>query len=58
MTGRSSGNAVVVDQLIDAIIRKLQANRPVLERSIQHGRLSWRTNKRNGEIEIDLEPKL
>ena len=46
------------DRLIDAITKKLQANRSVLERSINHGRLSWRINKRSGEIEVDLEPKI
>ena len=46
------------DRLIDAITKKLQANRSVLERSINRGRLSWRINKRSGEIEVDLEPKI
>ncbi|MBI4302285.1 MAG: hypothetical protein HY664_06745 [Chloroflexi bacterium] len=49
--------AVTVDDLIEAITRKLSVNRPVLERSLQFGRLSWRLQK-NGELEVDLEPKL
>ena len=45
------------DRLIIAIVEKLKANRSVLEKSLNRGRLAWRTGK-NGEIEIDLEPKL
>lgn len=47
-----------VDQLIEVIIDKLKANRIVLQQSLAFGRLSWRLNKKNGEIEVDLEPKL
>lgn len=47
-----------VDQLIEAIVNKLRVNRAVLERSIHHGRVSWRYSKKNGEFEVNLEPKL
>lgn len=46
-----------VDQLFDAIASKLTANRAILEKSVHYGRLSWRM-KPNGQIEVDLEPKL
>jgi hypothetical protein len=58
MKERSSQEAITVDQLIKIITDKLQCNRAVLERSIHHGRLSWRSNKKNGEIEVKLEPEL
>ena len=48
----------LVDQLIEAIVKKLEANRIVLERSIQFGRISWRRSKGNDVIVVDLEPKL
>lgn len=46
-----------VERLIRTIVEKLEANRPVLARSLHFGRLSWRTTK-NGEVEVDLEPKI
>ena len=49
--------ATTVDDLIEAITRKLEANRPVLERSLHFGRLSWRLQQ-NGALQVDLEPKL
>jgi len=48
----------LVNHLIEAIVQKLEANRTVLIRSLHFGRLSWRRNKKNGEIEVDLELKL
>ena len=48
----------LVNHLIEAIVQKLEANRMVLIRSQHFGRLSWRRNKKNGEIEVDLELKL
>ena len=48
---------VSVDRLIDAIMEKLKANREILAKSLRRGRLSWRKPK-DGEFEIDLEPKL
>jgi hypothetical protein len=53
-----SQSAATVDHLIEIIVKKIEANRAVLVRSVQHGRLSWRFNKKNGEIEVDLELKL
>lgn len=47
----------LVDELIEAVIRKLKANRSVLERSLHFGRLTWRVTKK-GDIEVDLEPKI
>jgi hypothetical protein len=58
MKEQMSQSAATVDHLIESILKKLQANRSVLVRSVQHGRLSWRLNKKNGEIEVDLELKL
>ena len=58
MRDQPSGGPVNVDSLIEAIKRKLEANRSILERSISFGRLGWRLNKKNGEIEVDLELKL
>ncbi len=58
MKDPSPGNSISVDYLIEAIKRKLEANRSTLERSISFGRLSWHLNKKKGEIEVDLEPKL
>ncbi len=49
---------ITVDHLIDAIVKKLNANRTVLEKSIHYGRISWRLGRKAGEIEVDLEPKL
>ena len=45
-----------VDELIAAIVNKLQANRDVLRQSLGHGHLTWRVQ--SGKIEIALEPKL
>jgi hypothetical protein len=58
MKERDSQGPFTVDHLIKVITDKLQSNRAILERSIHHGRLSWRSSKKNGEIEVDLEPKL
>ena len=58
MKDQAPGNSISVDYLIETIKRKLEANRSTLERSMSFGRLSWRLNKKNGEIEVDLEPKL
>ncbi len=58
MKDLSPGNSIGVDYLMEAIKRKLEANRSTLERSISFGRLSWRFNKKKGEIEVDLELKL
>ena len=44
------------DRLIKAIMQKLETHRPIIARSF-YGRVTWRKQK-NGEIEIDLEPKL
>lgn len=48
---------VSVDRLIDAIMQKLKANQAILAKSLRYGRLVWRKPK-DGDIEIDLEPKL
>lgn len=52
----SPADAAITDQLIAAIVGKLQANRVVLAKSRNHGRLSWRTS--NGKIDVKLEPEL
>ncbi len=58
MKDQSPGNPIGVDYLIETIKRKLEADRSILERSISFGRLGWRLNQKNGEIEVDLEHKL
>jgi hypothetical protein len=58
MKDQTSQSTTAVDHLIKVIVKKLEANRAVLERSIHHGRLSWRSSKKNGEIDVDLELKL
>lgn len=47
----------LVEQLLEAIRTKLEANKAVVARSLHFGRLSWRTTK-EGRIEVDLELKL
>ena len=46
-----------VDALIELITRKLRENRPILEKSLRFGRLTWR-KKETGVTEVDLELKL
>ena len=46
-----------VDNLIDAINKKLVANSAILLMSIDFGRMKWRRNKK-GDFEIDLELNL
>jgi hypothetical protein len=46
----------MADRLMNAIVVKLEVNKAVIARS-RFGRLTWRRQS-NGEIEIDLEPKL
>ena len=58
MKDQSTGNPIGVDHLIDAITKKLQANRQVLGQSLSFGRLGWRFNRKKDEIEVDLELKL
>ena len=58
MNDRMSQTNELVDHLINTIIHKLQANREILSRSVNYGRLVWRRNKKDGQIEVDLEPKL
>lgn len=43
------------DLLIDAIYKKLIANRGILNKSIKFGRLKWRRRKETESFEIDLE---
>ena len=45
---------ITVDHLIDAIVKKLNANRTVLEKSIHYGRISWRLGKQAEEIVVEL----
>ena len=48
---------LTADQLIEVIVKKLIKNKTVIGGSLGFGRLTWRVRK-NGEIEVDLEPKL
>ena len=56
MEQRQSSGADV-DRLVEAILAKLKDNKPILAKSLGHGHIQWR-KQRNGEFEIDLEPKL
>ena len=58
MKDRVSQTNDLVEHLINTIVQKLQANREILLRSVNYGRLVWRRNKSDGQIEVDLEPKL
>ncbi|MDA1220269.1 MAG: hypothetical protein O2909_12680 [Chloroflexi bacterium] len=58
MKDRISQTTVTVDHLIETIVKKLEANRAVLEQSIHYGRITWRLSRKGGEIEVDFEPKL
>ena len=51
-------NELVPDHLINSIVQKLQANREILSRSVNYGRLVWRRNKKDDQMEVDLELKL
>jgi hypothetical protein len=44
-----------VDRLIEEITKKLESMKPVLKRSIEHGRLSWRVKGTGFEIKVTLE---
>ena len=44
-------------EIIAAITAKMQANIEIVEKSTGYGRLTWRTT-RNGQIEVELEPKV
>ncbi len=57
MKNHQSQSGSSVDEVIDAIHKKLVANREVLIRSLAFGRLLWR-KKKNGQVEIELELKL
>jgi hypothetical protein len=52
-----AARTVSAEELIAAITAKLESNRAVVEQSIAFGRLTWRRG-RNGEFEIDLEPRI
>ncbi len=58
MTQGPGKHASEVDRLIKAITDKLEANRSVLAQSLRYVRLGWRTRDKDGEIEVDLEPKI
>ena len=54
----SSNQDKDVEELISAIAKKLVGNRDILKKSLNFGRLTWRRDRKNRVIEIDLEPKL
>ena len=58
MSNQSTSNLPNTDDLIEAIQRKLLANRLVLEKSLPHGRLTWRIDRKSKQIEVVLEPQL
>ena len=47
-----------VDRLIKEILAKLSDKKPILEDSLEFGRLTWRKRKQGDGFEIDLELKL
>jgi hypothetical protein len=55
--GARKANGRSADQLVDAIVRKLEANSAVLQKSLEHGRLSWRIDSA-GRIIVKLEPSI
>ena len=57
MKNDRSQSSSSVDELIDAIHKKLLAHPEIVGKSLPYGRIIWRT-KRNGEVEIDLELKI
>lgn len=46
-----------VDKLLECILAKLDANREVLSRSLEFGRLTWHMD-RSGRIEVKIQPEL
>ena len=57
MSGGKTEMDLKADRLIEVITKKLINNKAVIKGSLGFGRLTWRV-KRNGDIEVDLEPKL
>ena len=57
MRGGKTELDLKADELIQVITKKLINNKSVISGSLGFGRLTWRV-KRNGEIEVNLEPKL
>lgn len=53
----NAARAPSAEELIAAITAKLESNCAIVEQSIAFGRLTWRRT-RNGEFEIDLEPRI
>ena len=57
MTREQERQPQTAGRLIETIVRMLEAKRPVLEESLERGRLKWRRLK-NGEFKIELELNL
>jgi len=55
---RNQNTDPAVEELITSIGKKLNGNREILKKSLNFGRVTWRRDRKNGAIEIDLEPKL
>ena len=58
MNDQHHNDFMAVDNLIDALVKKLQSNREILRKSPNYGRLVWRLDRRRGQVEIDLELKI
>ena len=46
-----------VDELIEAVNRKLKAKRSILEESVHHGSIVWRRD-RKGRLTITIKPEI
>ena len=44
-------------RISEAIWKKFESHRDIVNRSPNYGRLIWRVKRKNGEIEVDLELK-
>ena len=58
MNDQDREGQVAVEELLATIMKKLRANPEIMKKSLKYGRLTWRRKRKNGEFEVDLEPKL
>ena len=56
MTNQPKDSSADVNALINSMVKKLEANRELLNKSLSYGRLIWR--RKNGKTEIELELKI
>ena len=58
MNDQGRENLVAVEDLLAIIMKKLRENPEIMQKSLNYGRLTWRRKRKNGEFEVDLEPRL